>query len=116
MAGRCYLHEKQRFLAAKHIRVLADKNRTLLCSFIPESVLGKAPSSSAAMVGAHIQDVVIMFCSLQPQAELSKDFSPRTFHLLHDIVCRFDDAVERFGMFKYQVALPFTPSRRAERP
>eukprot|EP00291_Cryptomonas_curvata_P030749 CAMPEP_0172211478 /NCGR_PEP_ID=MMETSP1050-20130122/36424_1 /TAXON_ID=233186 /ORGANISM="Cryptomonas curvata, Strain CCAP979/52" /LENGTH=264 /DNA_ID=CAMNT_0012891933 /DNA_START=224 /DNA_END=1015 /DNA_ORIENTATION=+ len=102
MAGRCYLHEKQRFLMAKRIGVLSDKNRSLLCSFIPESVICKAPSSRAAMVGAHIQDVVIMFCSLQPQAALSKDFSARTFHLLHEIVCRFDDAVERFGMFKYQ--------------
>ncbi len=52
--------------------------------------------------GAHIQDVIIIFCSLQPQAELSKGFSARAFHLLHDIICKFDDALERFGMIKYQ--------------
>jgi hypothetical protein len=113
-AGRCYVHEKQRFLEEKHIRVLAGKNRTLLCNFIPENVIGKMPSSGTAMIGAHIQEAVVMFCSLHPQTEFSKHCSAHTFHVLHEIICTFDDAVERFGMFKYQVALLSLPSRRAD--
>ena len=100
----CYWLEMQRYLDSKHTMSLATKKRTMLYTFIPKCVISRLPNSTNGdMICANIPEAVIMFCSLEHQEALDAHFSHETFRYLHALFCKFDDAVQHFGMFKYQV-------------
>jgi hypothetical protein len=104
LAQICYRLEMQRYLDSKHTISLATKNRTMLYTFIPKCVISRLPNSTNGdMICANIPEAVIMFCSLEHQEALDAHFSHETFRYLHALFCKFDDAVQHFGMFKYQV-------------
>jgi hypothetical protein len=92
------------FAIAMGTRNAARKNRELLHTLIPENVLGRLAShEGGAMLGTTIRECTIMFCSLEPQAELQAGgFSEELFDFLHAVFSAFDEAVGHFGMFKYQ--------------
>ncbi len=91
------------FSMAKETDNAARQNRVLLHTLIPEDVLGRlAVHTGDDMLGTHIPECTVMFCVLDPQAELQAALSEEFFDFLSFVFCRFDDAVEQYGMFKYQ--------------
>ena len=112
LSKMCYRLEMNRFLDSKSTAALAAKSRAMLHSFIPRSILPRLEGGAGAgMICAHIPDAVVMFCSVElPAGPPPAGGLPReAFRLLHALYCRFDDEVQRFGMFKYQVAGPLPP-------
>eukprot|EP00291_Cryptomonas_curvata_P021063 CAMPEP_0172172290 /NCGR_PEP_ID=MMETSP1050-20130122/12361_1 /TAXON_ID=233186 /ORGANISM="Cryptomonas curvata, Strain CCAP979/52" /LENGTH=507 /DNA_ID=CAMNT_0012843807 /DNA_START=379 /DNA_END=1899 /DNA_ORIENTATION=+ len=96
---------REQFAVAKSTTGAARQNRKLLHTLIPKNVLSRLASHDASggeMLGTTISECTIMFCSLEPQAELQAAFSEELFTFLNAVFCTFDDAVTRFEMFKYQ--------------
>jgi hypothetical protein len=105
---------RDRFAMAKETDNAARQNRILLHTLIPEDVLGRLASHAGDdMLGTHIPECTVMFCALDPQAELQAALSEEFFDFLSVVFRRFDDAVEQYGMFKYQhvVRCPRPPLR-----
>ena len=97
---------REHFTTMKHIQILSAQNSILLHAFIPKNVMSRlsalASGSSYEMLEASMDNVLVMFCALQPQELLKANMSETTLALLNSIFSHFDDAVDRFGMFKYQ--------------
>ena len=107
LAEICHNIEIQQFLDSKRTAALAAKNRALLYAFIPKSVVPRLVNTNdGEFICANISEVAIMFCKVKSYEELNRDFSLQTFRVFQDLFCKFDDAVQRFGMYKYQVQLP----------
>ena len=107
LAEICHNIEIQQFLDSKRTAALAAKNRALLNAFIPKSVVPRLVNTNdGEFICANISEVAIMFCKVKSYEELNRDFSLQTFRVFQDLFCKFDDAVQRFGMYKYQVQLP----------
>ncbi|EKX37197.1 hypothetical protein GUITHDRAFT_78342, partial [Guillardia theta CCMP2712] len=58
--------------------------------------------NSEDFLGAPISRCTVMFCSLEPKELFRSRSSSETFELLDQLFEKFDDAVEDFGMHKYQ--------------
>ena len=95
---------REQFSMAKKTDLAAQQNRVLLHTLIPEDVLDRIATRKAgdSLLGTQIPACTVLFCSLEPQAELQGALSEELFDFLSCVFCRFDDAVEQYGMFKYQ--------------
>ena len=104
---------QRQFALARAMRNTSDRNRSLLHTLVPPNVVDYLDSLSLSsgrdsfsgggeLVGRDIPLCTVMFCTLERHAELQEAFSEEAFDLLSDIFAAFDDAVRRFGMYKYQ--------------
>ena len=94
---------REQFAVAKCTAVAAERNRTFLHTLIPPNVLtALAAHKGEDMLGTTIGHCTILFCSLEPQDQLRASFSQETLALMNEVFSSFDDAVERYRMFKYQ--------------
>ena len=104
---------QRQFTLARAMRNTSDRNRSLLHTLVPPNVVDYLDSLSLSsgrdsfsgggeLVGRDIPLCTVMFCTLERHAELQEAFSEEAFDLLSDIFAAFDDAVRRFGMYKYQ--------------
>ena len=74
----------------------------MLHKFIPKAVISNLTMLSDKEIGFNIQHCIVMFCSLEPQSDLRAACSEILFYRLNALFSKFDDAVQRSGMFKYQ--------------
>ena len=95
------------FAACKRITSIRESSRSLLYRFIPEAVFSRISDVSGDEIGVPIEHCIVMFSSLHPQTALQDSFSEPLFHRLHALFSKFDDAVQRRGMFKYQHVGPW---------
>jgi class 3 adenylate cyclase len=101
---------KQSFAIVKRTQLTAERNRALIHTFIPKNVLLKLAlhpevqedRKPDAMLSASIPYCTVMFCCLEPQQDLQAAPTEDFVHLMNTIFSKFDEQVERFGMFKYQ--------------
>ena len=101
---------KQSFAIVKRTQLTTERNRALIHTFIPKNVLHKLASHPEVkrdrepddMLSASIPYCTVMFCCLEPQADLQAAPTEDFVSLMNTIFSKFDEQVERFGMFKYQ--------------
>jgi hypothetical protein len=94
---------RQQFLIAQETDHIARQSRLLLQTLIPDDVLAKLEMhKSDDMLGMQIPACTILFCWLEPQPAMHTANSEEFFDFLNVVFSRFDDAVEQYGMFKYQ--------------
>jgi class 3 adenylate cyclase len=100
----CVLGERvsrAKYAILKSTQFSGVQNRDLLYTLIPPNVVANiAEHDPAAMLGREIPHCVIMFCSLEPHADLRN--SEAALGLLDCIFSAFDEAVARHAVFKYQ--------------
>ena len=94
---------REEFALNKRIRYATEQSRSLLDTLIPSSVVEKRSQHVGdELLGAAIPSCAIMFCALEPHAELQAAASPSDFALLDTVFSALDRAVADSGMFKYQ--------------
>jgi class 3 adenylate cyclase len=108
LAGARSCHEsqivsRQQFAIAKGTKAVVERSRDVLYSLIPQNVLTKLSlAEPGAFLGTPIAHCAVMFCSLDALSAARSSFSEPLFRLTHAVFRALDDAVQRFGMFKYQ--------------
>ena len=101
----CSLGERvgrDKFAILKATQFAGVQNRDLLYTLIPPNVVSRITNASASheMIGKELAHCIVMFCSLEPHAELRA--TETAVALLDTVFGAFDEAVARSGMFKYQ--------------
>ena len=103
-AAFCVVGEKlsrEKFAILKSTQFTGTQNRDLLYTLIPPNVVANITDHDPAiMLGREIPHCIIMFCSLEPHADLRA--SEAALALLDSIFSAFDEAVARHSIFKYQ--------------
>ena len=106
---------RRQYALVRAMRDTSDRNRNLLYTLVPPNVVdhldslglgsvsdGNRFGGGGELVGRDIPQCTVLFCTLERHAELQGAFSEEAFDLLSDIFTSFDDAVRRYGMYKYQ--------------
>lgn len=93
---------REKFALLKATQFAGVQNRDLLHTLIPPNVVARMTGfkGEREMLGREIEHCIVMFCSLEPHADLRATEVALT--LLDTVFSAFDEAVQRFGMFKYQ--------------
>ena len=110
------LRGREEFAAEKGIQFAAQQSGNLLYTLIPPDVAARSHSLDGAMLARDIPCVTVMFCTLERQEELQREFSEEVFDLLGRTFADLDDAVQEHGMYKYQHVGVCAPSLFAREP
>ena len=93
---------REKFALLKATQFAGVQNRDLLYTLVPPNVVARmtAVKDPQEMLGREIEHSIIMFCSLEPHADLRA--TEVALALLDTVFSAFDEAVAKYAMFKYQ--------------